>query len=128
MANHAFDWSDYFKLASELATRPEERCLRTAISRAYYYVYHLARKRVLDNRFHVIPGGDSHKQVWEKFDASPEPDCKKLYSLALRLKDKRQQADYNATYPRIQDEFPAILELTKEFADRLAKLNPSSLW
>jgi uncharacterized protein (UPF0332 family) len=120
----AFDWADFLNMAEELATRPEEHCLRTAISRSYYYAYHLARKRVIDNGFTIVRGGDTHKQVWEKFDASPDWNCKKLYQMAKRLKDKRQQADYDLVFPRLQDEVPEILLLTRRFAGDLSRLSP----
>jgi hypothetical protein len=61
MATEPFDWSEYQKLADELARRPEESCLRTAIGRAYYYVFHLAKKRVEANGFYIIRGADTHK-------------------------------------------------------------------
>jgi hypothetical protein len=123
MAAQPFDWPDYLTLADELAKRTEEYCLRTAISRAYYYVYHLARKRITDNGFIIARGGDTHKQVWEKFDASPDFDCKKLYQLAKRLHDKRRQADYDIPYPKIEGEFPEVLNLAKKFAQDLGRLN-----
>jgi hypothetical protein len=122
MAKDSFDWPDFLNLAVELSSRPEESCLRTAIGRAYYYTYHLARQRVLDNGFSILPGGDSHKQVWEKFGNSPKPGCKKLYGLGTRLKDKRQRADYDRHYARIQDEFPAVLDLAHRFATELSAL------
>ena len=42
-----FDWTEYARLAEELGTRPDEASLRTAISRAYYSVYHQARDYLL---------------------------------------------------------------------------------
>jgi hypothetical protein len=123
MATQPFDWPDYLTLADELAKRSEECCLRTAISRAYYYVYHLARKRVTDNGFIIIRGGDTHKQVWEKFSGSPDWDCKKLCELAKRLHDKRKQADYDMPYPKIEGEFPEVLNLARRFAVDLGRLN-----
>lgn len=122
MVTAPFDWPDFLTLAEELSARPEEYCLRTAIGRAYYYAYHLARQRVLDNRFTIAPGGDSHKQVWEKFGNSPEPACKKLHSWGMKLKDKRQRADYEKHYARIQDEFPTVLDLARKFAAELSAL------
>lgn len=119
-----FDWADFLKLADELAGRQEEYCLRTAIGRAYSFVYHLARRRILDNNFIIVPGGDSHKQVWEKYDNSPEPECKKLYSMAKGLKEKRERADYNLSYARIEDDIPEVLDIARSFAERLHKLNP----
>ena len=118
-----FDWPDFLTLADELSRRPEEACLRTSISRAYYYIYHLGRQRVLDNGFIVNHYGDSHRQVWEKFENDPTPDCKKLAILANQLKDKRQRADYDKPYVRIADEFPAVIEIARKFATDLARLN-----
>jgi uncharacterized protein (UPF0332 family) len=124
MATKPFDWPDCLSLAQELGARPEEVCLRTAIGRAYYYVYHLARQRVLDNGFPFTFGSDTHKQVWEKFSNSADLDCRKLAARASVLKEKRQRADYDRSYGRIQAEFPAILDSAKKFAEDLAKLKP----
>jgi uncharacterized protein (UPF0332 family) len=126
MPTEPFDWSDYFKLAGELAKRTEDSCRRTAIGRAYYYVFHLARKRIEANGFTLFPGGDSHKQVWEKFSGSAEADCKKLGEIAKRLKEKRQRADYDDFYARLGDNVPAVLADAQDFAYRLARL-PSRL-
>jgi len=118
----AFDWPDFLTLADELSQRPEEGCMRTAISRSYYYVYHLARQRIIANQFPLVRGGDTHKQVWEKFENDPDYRCKKLYELAKKLHDKRRQADYELIYPRIEGEFPAVLELARRFAADLNAL------
>lgn len=123
MPRQPFQWSDYFDLADELSKRGEESCLRTAISPAYYYIYHLARQRILDNHFPIVRQGDTHKQVWEKFERDPDPNCQKLYSLAKKMHDKRKQADYDIPYPRIDGEFPAIIELAQRFADDLGRLD-----
>ena len=123
MATQPFTWADYLVLAEELSGRTEEHCLRTAIGRAYYYAFHLARQRVIDNEFHITRGEDSHKQVWEKFANSPDFQCKKLYDLAKILKDKRQQADYNESFPRIHAEFPGIINRAKKFATDLNALD-----
>jgi hypothetical protein len=94
------------------------------MSRVYYYAYHLARQRVIDNEFFIAPGGDSHKQIWEKFRDSTDNDCKKLYLLAEKLKDKRQRADYDDHFPRIEGEFPIVITMAKQFAKDLDQLNP----
>ena len=118
-----FDWPEYLTLADELSRRTEEACLRTAISRTYYYVYHLARQRLIENDFIIIRGGDTHKQVWEKFQGDADNRCKKLNDLAKILHDKRKQADYDNPYGgRIEAEFPALLEIAKKFANDLNAL------
>jgi uncharacterized protein (UPF0332 family) len=118
-----FDWPDFLTLADDLSKRQEESCLRTAISRAYYFIYHLARQRIIDNQFMIVRQGDTHKQVWEKFEWDPDPRCQRLHSLAKKLHDKRKQADYDIPYPKIEGEFPALIELAQRFADELNRLD-----
>lgn len=122
MSTQPFSWTDYLTLANELSTRPEECCLRTAISRSYYYVYHLARERIISNQFPIARGQNSHQQVWERFENDPDPRCQKLHLLAKKIQDKRKQADYEIPYPRIAGEFPAVIEMAQRFARELNQL------
>ena len=122
MATQPFDWAQYQKVAGELSTHAEECYLRTSISRAYYYVFHLGRKRVRDNGF-TLNRGDAHKQVWEKFGDSPDPRCRKLAEDAKRLKEKRELADYEPFYPRIEKDAPVVVGLASQFASDLTKLD-----
>jgi len=124
MASQSFDWSEYFKLADELAKRKDEAALRSALSRAYYYVYHLALSRALNNGFTTRSGEGTHTQMWRNYSGSPEPDCRKLAEIGGRLKEKRERADYNQIYARIDEEIPDMLADAQDFAARLQKLNP----
>jgi uncharacterized protein (UPF0332 family) len=117
-----FDWSEYLKLAEELAKRTENSALRTAMSRAYYYVYHLALDRALANGFQVKRSEGTHIQVWKTFSGSPEPACRKLAEIAGRLKEKRERADYSNYYKRLSDDVPDVLQDAKDFAAKLAVL------
>ena len=38
MSSAPFNWNEYFKLAEDLAAHSDEASLRSAISRAYYYI------------------------------------------------------------------------------------------
>ena len=60
MAAAPFGWSEYLNLAMELGARKDEASLRSAISRAYYYVYHLALERARSNGFTFVIGGYIH--------------------------------------------------------------------
>ena len=124
MAPQPFDWSQYFTLSNELAKRQEESALRSALSRAYYYVYHLALQRAQANGFTTSSGEGTHKQLWRNFNGSPEPDCQKLAQIAGRLKEKRERADYDDNYKRLADEIPEMLADAQDFALRLQRLNP----
>jgi hypothetical protein len=52
--------------------------------------------------------------------------------MALRLKEKRERADYNAVYRRVKEEVPPVLSDAREFVARLSRLasrhpNPASV-
>ena len=117
-----FNWSGYLHLAEELSKRSDEASLRSALSRAYYYVYHLALERAEANDFKPIHGEGTHTQLWRLFILSPEPACKQLAILAGRLKEKRERADYNKNFSRIEEEVPEVLLDAHNFAAQLEKL------
>ena len=106
-----------------MGKRSDEASLRSALSRAYYYVYHLAPERAEANDFKPIPGEGTHTQLWRLFNGSPEPACKNLANLAARLKEKRERADYNKNFNRIEEEVPEVLEDARNFAAQLARVD-----
>jgi uncharacterized protein (UPF0332 family) len=116
------DWLEYYNLAIELARRPEEAYLRTAISRAYYCVYHLGLQRAEANDFTPIRGESTHNQLWRIFKGSPEYACRQLGEIAMRLKEKRERADYRDVFPRVADEVPNVLADTQAFVEGLRRL------
>ena len=122
MATQPFNWSEYQRVAKELSTHSDESYLRTSISRAYYYVFHLGRKRIEENQFPLFRG-DVHRQVWEKFGDSTDLRCRKLAEDAKRLKEKRERADYEPFYPQIAKDAPAVVALATQFATDLANLD-----
>lgn len=119
-----FDWGKLIEVAESLAQSREEQYQRTAAGRAYYYVFHLARKRLVDNQFYLSQGGNSHKQVWDKFKDDPDARCKRLAHTGNLLKDKRVTADYDSSYRRIGEDVPMLIEKAKEFAHQLSSLDP----
>jgi hypothetical protein len=118
----AFDWSGYLTLADGLAAQPDEGSLRSSVSRAYYYVYHIALERATRNGFNAIEGG-MHKQLWNLYQGVPVPDCQRLGQMGVRLKLRRERADYHNTYPRLNDEVAEVLQEARDFAQRLARID-----
>jgi uncharacterized protein (UPF0332 family) len=119
-----FDWSEYFRLADELGKRPEEAWLRSAISRAYYYVYHLGLARTEANAYRALLGEGTHAQLWRVFSGSPDPNCQRLAVIAVRLKEKRERADYEDYFVRVAEEVPVLLADAREFVELLGKVPP----
>ncbi len=122
MATTQFDWYEYFKLAQELGKRREETSLRTAISRAYYFVFHLALDRVLANDSSLKHDKVSHADLWKMFSNNPEIGCQTLAAIGSRMRDKRVRADYRDVFVRVEDEVPWVLQDAQDFANVLATL------
>ena len=122
MAGTPFPWSDYLVLADELAERTQESALRSAISRAYYYTYHLALARARTNLYRAERGESTHAQLWRLYSGCPEPIAQRMAVIAERLKEKRERADYENTYLRIAEDVPIQLEEARKFAALLNSL------
>jgi uncharacterized protein (UPF0332 family) len=96
-----FDWSEYLKLAQELAgdvasSPNEEAKLRSSVSRAYYAAFCKARNHLRDIDDHQIPKrGNVHKYVRDQFKDSPDNVRKKIGNDLDRLRIHRNKADYD---------------------------------
>jgi uncharacterized protein (UPF0332 family) len=88
-----FDWTEYARLAEELRTRGDEASLRTAISRAYYSVYHQARDYLLAEGIPLSKSDSSHKVVWNGYRVIGG-SCRSVGLNGDRLNDNRTKADY----------------------------------
>lgn len=120
----AFDWVDYLKLAKGLLGVTNEAALRSSISRAYYFVYHVARNRLESNGLTPNWSDSQHKITWEYYEGSPDYECKKLGLLGQRLRSRRTKADYDLVYGgRVEEEAPDSVTKAEEFAVSLGKID-----
>ncbi len=119
-----FDWINYLTLAESLAEEPsDEASRRTAISRAYYFVYNIASDR-LRSRGAQFPGGESpHNWCWNKYRKGPDPTCVQLGINGQRMKPRWEWADYKkADKPRIDDEVTLMLAEARDFQRDIGNL------
>jgi hypothetical protein len=90
-----FDWPDYLVLARRLAEADDDASRRTAVSRAYYAAFHVARRHV--ERAHpevVLPRhGAIHDVVWTTLDRGTREERAAVHG-GRRLRHKRTVADY----------------------------------
>jgi hypothetical protein len=119
-----FDWNAYLTLSEELSTRSDEAALRTAISRAYYFVYQTAKRREAVKQYRFSNEGKSHDDLWELYDRNTSQECKRLARIGKRLKLRRVDADYSAYYPRIEEDITTVLQDAKDCAAILVALDP----
>jgi uncharacterized protein (UPF0332 family) len=91
-----FDWGDFLAQAQRLSSDAEEAGHRSAVSRAYYAVFGLARGRLQDSEGLPIPAtGRAHRIVWEKFNASSDVIRQRIGITGNRLRHARNRADYD---------------------------------
>jgi uncharacterized protein (UPF0332 family) len=96
----SFDWKTYLDVSEALiknrTTGFEEAYLRSAISRAYYAVFGIARS-YLKSEGTTISAIDTHKFLRNEFKNSPDNIKKKIGNNLERLWRDRKEADYNDT-------------------------------
>ena len=130
-----FDWSEYLNLAQELAATNSdcsgnrEAKLRSAISRAYYSTFCLARNYLRDiekdpRLFRKNRDIKEHKYVADEFIYHPTkmPNMVKIGENLSRLKELRNKADYEDTIFNLQKEARNALVLAENIISALSKL------
>jgi hypothetical protein len=115
----AFDWADYLKLAEELAARTDEASKRSAISRAYYFVFNTAFARAESTAGRCPVVGGEQSWCWTVYRQSPDHTCKRLGVTGDILKRRRVDADYKgSTKLNLEDVVrTALLEARRFQAD-----------
>lgn len=93
-----FDWKSYLQLADELIKHQnpaisQEAYFRSAISRAYYGVFCIARNFLIRNGV-TIPRVDTHKFVRERYTNSRNQMEQKIGKDLNYLWRRRKDADY----------------------------------
>jgi uncharacterized protein (UPF0332 family) len=123
-----FDWTNFFVLAEDLARNNDEASKRSAISRAYYFVFHLAFARAESTAGQYRAGEPSHQWCWDKYAntyvATRDRVCNQIWLAGDRMKRSRMKADYKDEIPRLDDEVTRTLEEARQFPDQLAALDP----
>src|SRR6266853_1666941 len=118
-----FDWLDFFTLAQQLAASADAASKRTAISRAYYFLFHLSNARAVSNCGPKPPGVTTHAWCWEKFSNTPNAPCSALGTEGDRLKRLRHKADYDSRdIPRLADVCQRMLADVQQFRANFAAL------
>jgi uncharacterized protein (UPF0332 family) len=90
----AFEWEDYLVLAEDLSTDNDEAALRSAVSRAYYAAFNIARDFLSINGFVVSENKASvHHEVWNEYERRGDTWAT-VYKYGDALKKQRRDADY----------------------------------
>lgn len=118
----SFDWSDFLPLADALTTADwdvsREASFRTAISRAYYASFGVARRGVRSVRLTTRQSAAEHGEV-ASFYATRYGEVGQQVAIVLgRLRNRRNAADYDDELAGVED----VCKLSIEDAHNLLTL------
>jgi uncharacterized protein (UPF0332 family) len=119
-----FDWTEYQKLADALAQDPAEAALRSAISRAYYYAFHVAKDYVEAKFNKRFQKEGAHTAVWQALAAGPPGQLRLEVQAGMkgqRIRVKRNSADYDKGMANPASECTLVLSDAQAIARLLAE-------
>ncbi len=109
------NWRDYLSLANRLAAAANEAEWRTAVSRAYYAAFHVARRLFADLNFTVPRADRAHQYlVVFRLSNSGEPPVEKAGRDLETLRRLRNRADYDEAPPITQSQATAAAQLADD--------------
>lgn len=105
--------NDFIELAQSLLKDGCEASLRTAVSRAYYAVYHECRIVLEARSITIRRDAEGHKQITECLDRSNHPPAQKIAQLVRDLRRDRNIADYDLADPMFSNPANSKLRINK---------------
>jgi len=90
------DFRDYFTLAVTLAAGKTEAEGRSAVSRAYYAAFHVARELLLSLGFRVPRADRAHAYLWLRPANAGVADVTLAGNRLNSLRGERNRADYDS--------------------------------
>jgi uncharacterized protein (UPF0332 family) len=91
-----FDFAEFLELAEQLATRDDEASWRSAISRAYYAILHVAYRTLPASAQATISNRTTHRVTWQFYSNSSVAAWRQIGQAGIRLQRARVDADYRA--------------------------------
>lgn len=93
------DPREFLTLAQQLSLATTEAAWRSAISRAYYAAFHVARQLLEDLGFAVPQADRAHAYLWLRLSNCGDPLVQKAGRGLKDLRRDRNWADYDLTHP-----------------------------
>ncbi len=95
---------DFLNSARRLATAPEESDWRSAVSRAYYAAFHVARDLLAALRFQTPRADRAHNYLYVRLNNCSDAAVENAASQLHELRRRRNQADYDMLPPLPQQD------------------------
>ena len=122
----SFDWNTYKDLAEELRHKEDEASKRTAVSRLYYSVFHIAKKFLIDiEEYNYSEYKEPHAQVWSEF-ISKGKTYKSIGENGKRLRNYRNDADYKDDLLRLDEIVETSFRIANNVLVYLQQIQPNN--
>jgi len=92
----------FLTLANNLLTEPTEAGWRSAVSRAYYAAFHVARLLLRDLGFRTPRADQAHAYLWLRLSNCGDPAIQVAGHRLRDLRSERNRADYDLDVPLLQ--------------------------
>lgn len=93
---------DFLTLAKALLAESTEAHWRSAISRAYYAAFHVARQLLGDLGFRTPRADQAHAYLWLRLSNCGDPQIQIAGQRLRDLRSERNRADYDIDVPLLQ--------------------------
>jgi uncharacterized protein (UPF0332 family) len=113
------NWRDFLVLAARLAAGASEADWRTAVSRAYYTAFHVARRLFTDMQFAVPRADRAHQYLVFRLSNSGEPAVEQTGRDLETLRRLRNRADYDETPALTHAQASAAVQLAESIVQAL---------
>jgi uncharacterized protein (UPF0332 family) len=121
------NWRDFLLVATRLAAATTEAEWRTAVSRAYYAAFHVARRLLSDLQF-IVPRADrAHQYLVFRLSNSGEAPVEQAGRDLETLRRLRNRADYDEVPPLTQPQAAAAVRVAEGIIQTLdsARVEPA---
>jgi uncharacterized protein (UPF0332 family) len=92
------NWRDFLVVASQLGGGATEAEWRSAVSRAYYAAFHVARRLLFDLKFTIPRADRAHQYLVFRLSNSGEPAIEQAGRDLDTLRRLRNRADYDEAF------------------------------
>jgi uncharacterized protein (UPF0332 family) len=88
---------DFLTVAKDLLAASTEAAWRSAVSRAYYATFHVARQRMQELGFTVPRGERAHAYLWLRLSNCGDPQVQQTGRRLNSFRGQRNRADYEVS-------------------------------
>lgn len=125
-----FNWKEYYRLAERLTERDvklkefsREACLRSAIGRAYYFLFNTAKKYAtngkLSPKFKLTGSAQDHGELAQYFKKKNDANLEKVGRVLSRTRRWREKCDYENKFPKLEQRTKKALRDIKKACENL---------